>query len=92
MSVFEVEKTGQPRVAARVTTAAEPRKQADLDLQVHYGIGVVRAWQHAGAYVTNNLKPADSLLEENFDRFAVNGFACFEDPNRSVGKELAIDS
>ena len=72
---FDVEEFGQPGPEAVGTAAEQPGIQADLDLQVHYGVEAVRAWEDLEWFANFKFEPADSLFVGNFDRFGVNGFA-----------------
>ena len=93
--VYAVEKYCHPLVESldTFTCGSVWSLQDESDLKVHYGTaGPVRAWKGIEWFVVIELKPADSILEENFDRFTVNGFGRFEKPNRSSENEFVVDS
>ena len=92
--VYAVEKNGHPLVESvdTFTCGSVWSFQEESDLKVHYGTaGPVRAWKGIEWFGIIELKPADTLLEENFDGLTVNGFGRFEKPNRSSENEFVVD-
>ena len=56
--------------------------QDESDLEIHYGVaGPVRAWIDVEGFIIVEFEPADSLAEENWDCFAVDGFGGLEKSN-----------